>query len=173
MVTIKKAKIKNNLFLSFEFIQKFGDYTAEGSSIYNTVIHDDLRVAFKNLAPHFALLCEEIPEKTVKHFLEGKLEEDHEIFRKFKVSSFSIGGSGDTEGVSLSGAKMTENGARINFNAPFTKWDDEYKFMDELIDAVDLIRNEVHLYMDGKQAPKAQQEMHFDDFDVETFEETA
>ncbi len=165
-IIIKKGKIKNNLFLQYEYLQTIGNVTNGHSTSSDAPIHDDLRNAFKGLIPHFAYMCEEISEKKMKQYINDNLSEEDELFLKFKVNSFSIGGSGDSEGVTLTGSKQVEAGV-VNFSSPFTKWEDDYKFMDELIDAVELAKSEVYEYLNGKQAPKAQQEISFEDFDTE------
>lgn len=165
-IKIKKAKIKNNLFLQYEYQQTVGNVTNGHNTSSDAPIHEDLRKAFRGLIPHFAFMCEEIPEKKMKQIMNGNVPDDDEFYSKFLVQSFSIGGSGDSEGVTLSGCKQVESGV-VNFNSPFKKWDDDYKYMDALIDAVELAKSEVFEYMNGKQAPNAQQEMNFEDFDTE------
>lgn len=172
-ITIKKGKIKNNLFLAYEYSEKVGTVINVISTTSDAPIHEDLRSAFRGLSPHLAFLSEQISEKKMKQLIKDKVDPEDEFWQKYEVISFSIGGSGDTEGVTLSGKKHVETGV-INFNTPFTKWDSEYKFIDELYDVVEAAKHEVYEYLNGKQAPSTQHEINFDDFDTgETFDDEA
>lgn len=163
---INKAKIKNKLFLYYEYGLMVGDVNHDIKTLSDAPIHDDLRDAFRNLIPHFAFLCEEIGEYKMKEFVDGKLSMEDDLFIKYNVNQFSIGGSGDSEGVTLSGNKRVGAGV-VNFNTPFVRYSDEYEYMNEFIAAIETAQDEVKLYIEGKHAPKAQQEMVFDDFDGE------
>lgn len=165
-IKIKKGKIKNNLFLQYEYLQTIDNVTNSHNTSSDAPIHDDLRAAFKGLIPHYAFISKEITEKKMQQYINDKLSNEDEMFLMYNVNSFSIGGSGDSEGVTLTGTKQVQLGV-INFSTPFLKWEDEYKFIDELIEAVELVKSEVHEYLNGKQAPKAQQEMSFEDFDTD------
>lgn len=163
---INKAKIKNKLFLYYEYSLMAGDVNYDIKTSSDAPIHDDLRNAFRNLIPHFAFLCEEIGEYKMMEFIDGKSSPEDEFYIKYSVNQFSIGGSGDSEGITLSGNKRVGTGV-VNFNTPFLRYSDEYEYMNEFIAAIETAKDEVRLYIDGKHAPKAQQEMVFDDFDSE------
>ncbi|MGB3452919.1 MAG: hypothetical protein WBA59_03715 [Moheibacter sp.] len=166
---IKKAKIKNHLFLQYECRQTVDGVTNDINTSSDAPIHEDLKNAFLNLVPHFAFLADEFPEKQMKKFINGQLSEDDEVFRKFKVGSFIMGGNGDSEGVTISGSKEVEMGV-ISFSTPFIKYDGDYQFIVELIGAMEILEKEVKGYIEGKRAPKAQTELNFDDFDENEFE---
>lgn len=166
-ITIKKASIKNRLFLAYSYEQMVSNRTDSVSTSSDAPIHDDLRTAFNALIPHFAFICEEITENVcreqINNYEQGIVYSDPlaNPLKKYTVKGFSIGGSGDSEGVTISGNKMLESGKIISFNTPFMKWSDEYSFANELINSVDLLKSEVYEYLEGKQAPKAQQSMTF------------
>ena len=58
-IEIKKAKIKNRIFLAYEYIQKDHDVENKNSTSSDAPIHDDLQNAFNELIPHLVLICEE------------------------------------------------------------------------------------------------------------------
>lgn len=162
-ITIKKASIKNSMFLAYEYDQSVNSTKNIIKTSSDAPIHDDLRDAFHSLTPHFALICEEIDEKTAQEAIENPdevLEEENPLL-KYKVSGFSIGGYADNEGATISGSKRLENGRVVNFNTPFLKFEDshEYQFMEELVSAINHLKSEVYEYLEGKQAPSKQLEI--------------
>lgn len=149
----------------------------KGSNIF----HEDLKKAFWKLNVHLALICEEIEAKKVDDINElediifddtkdadGKLIEKEE-FKKgsiadqvthFKVSSFTITGTGENESVVLAGTKTLSTGDHVGLKSPKTAWDGEYLFINELRAVVDDLKKEVEEYSNGKAAPKlVQQEL--------------
>lgn len=146
-IEIKKAKIKNGIFLAYEYVEKTDNYENKIATSSDAPIHEDLRSAFQSLVPHFTFLTEETKDFNL----------DEETLAKFKVTGFTIGGSGDTEGIVISGHKKLESGKVVNFNTPFQIFDDEeYAYGDDLRGDVEHLKNEVYEYMEGKQAPKMQ-----------------
>lgn len=162
--TITTAKIKNKLFLAYGYSQRVDGIENKITTSSDAPIHIDLKNAFLRLIPHFAFICEEITEDVARTAIKTgfiKNDEEENPLNRFDVGGFSIGGSGDSEGVTISGSKWLQSGKLVNFNTPFIKWDDDYEFGDELIEAVDILKSEVYEYLEGKQAPKLQQAMTF------------
>jgi hypothetical protein len=158
-ITIKQASIKNSLFLAYKYDQSVNSTRNNISTSSDAPIHDDLKKAFSALIPHFAFICEEIKEEDCKkrlHKPDEELDEDHPL-QKFKVQGFAIGGTGDAEGVTISGTKRLESGDTVCFNTPFVKLEDSnYPFMAELRESIDNLKSEVYEYLEGKQAPSKQ-----------------
>lgn len=162
--TITTAKIKNKLFLAYGYSQRIEGVENKITTSSDAPIHDDLRNAFLRLIPHFALICEEITEDVARTAIKTgfiKNQQEENPLNRFDVVGFSIGGSGDSEGVTISGSKWLVSGKVVNFNTPFVKWEDDYVFIEELIEAVDILKSEVYDYLEGKQASKMQQAMTF------------
>lgn len=162
--TITTAKIKNRMFLAYGYTEREGDTENKITTSSDAPIHPDLKDAFLKLTPHFAFICEEITEDVARiaittGFIKDP-EQEHPLNR-FDVGGFTIGGLGDSEGVTISGSKWLKSGKSVNFNTPFVKWGDDYAFSDELILAVDLLKSEVYEYLGGKQAEKLQTVMTF------------
>ena len=168
-IEIKKAKIKNGIFLAYEFVEKTESYENKISTSSDAPIHEDLRSAFATLVPHFALLTEEVTKSEVHAAIQNGHET--ECLEKFTVSGFTFGGNGDTEGVVISGYKSLESGKVVNFNTPFQVFeDDDYDYSEELVKSVVHLKNEVFEYMEGKQAPKMLVgKLDFGDDDEEAF----
>lgn len=167
---ITKAKMAKHGGLDIEFEQdktivKFIDgeeiqikmQSNEATSI-KSFPHEDLKNAFLYLRVHLAIIADQLDGlKCDLHFLEEAEQQD--FIDKFTVNSFSIGGTGEHEGFTLSGFKKLSRGRVLNLNTPFTKFEDEteepYEFALEAKHLIDHCCEEVELYMDGKIAPDA------------------
>lgn len=169
-VKVKQATITSGMFLSYKYDVTISDVTNTNGTKSDAVIHDDLKDSFRNLIPFFAHICEEIVnENEVLQAIEHpevhliKVDQDDvKPFLKYRVTSFTIAGKKDGEGVTLDGVKYLDNGNSVGFSTPFTKFDGDYKFAPRLLDAIEVAKNEVFEYMQGKQAPKSQQLGVFD-----------
>ena len=148
-VKIKKAKIKEELFLEVEYSEDLPGHSKKDTKLSCTVpVHDDLKNAFQNLHKHLALLCDQIKAK-VKNIETFT----HEDLGLFSVRGFSIGGNEDNEGVTISGMFEGKYGI-VNLNTPFTKYESvEYPFVSELADNVESCLYEVTQYLFHDGAP--------------------
>jgi hypothetical protein len=165
---VKSAKIIDDLTLDVKYHEQLTLISANGTKrkdISGTnsregenAIHDDLKNAFAKLHPHLALISEMI---TTSANEIDDINED--AYRDFKVTGFTIGGGGDSEGVTLIGQKKLSTEKTLNITTPFTKWSDEYGFVSELAEAIESCKHEVTEYLNGKMAPPAQQEMEFEE----------
>lgn len=156
-IEIKKAKVKNGIFLAYEYVEKTENYENKISTSSDAPIHEDLRSCFQRLVPHFALLTEEVVKSNVIEDAISGILEDEPALAKFSVTGFTIGGNGDTEGVTLTGHKELESGKLVSFNTPFQLFaDEDYEFSEQLARTVGDLQTEVYEYMEGKQAPKMQ-----------------
>ncbi len=176
---IKSAKIVDDLTLDVKYhenlilISSGGTKRVDvGGTISRTgdnAIHDDLKSAFAKLTPHLALIAEmvdDVDSTRFDKFISGVITDDTlaEMFKYFKVTGFSIGGSGESEGVTLIGQKELTTSKILNITTPFTKWDDgDYKYVSELAEAIESCKHEVIEYLNGKMAPPAQVEMEFEE----------
>lgn len=170
-VIIKKATIRGSLFLNYEFEQTDGDVKNLIRTSSDAPIHDDLRNAFRDLIPHFAIICEEVTdEKLVKkavknpeQYLYDRETAADETFFKYRVYEFSLTEKKGIEFITLSGSKYLTNHQDIGFTTPPIDLDSkDYKLSNELSESIDHLRQEVLNYMNGKQAPKTQLEMFGD-----------
>lgn len=157
---IKKAKIKDDLFLEVEFTENLPGHSKNDTRLASTVpVHDDLKICFQKLHKHLAILCDEVGSPKKKDF------EDAE-FPAFFVRGFSISGNDENEGVTISGYKEGKYGD-VNLNTPFTKWNEsEYSFVNELSLDIEAALHEVDQYLfHGKRAPEKQMEIGFPEGD--------
>jgi hypothetical protein len=155
-VKIRKAKIKDDLFLEGEYTEQLPGHSKKDSKFSCTVpIHDDLKFALIKLHTHLALLCDEVELKKTDDI-------DTVQFTDFGVRGFSVGGNDENEGVTISGWKEGKYGT-VNLNTPFTKFEsDEYPFLSELGADIQTAIHEVEQYLfEGKRAPEKQLEMDF------------
>lgn len=141
-ITIKKASIKENNYLSVEYSEHQPDGFSSIKKECKIPVHTDLKLAFKELDKHLALL-------SYQYNQNGNLCIDN-----IACKGFSIGGSGDSEGVTLIGVRTLENDKILNINSPFQRFDSDfyyYELTSELIDAIDDCKREVYAYLfEGK-----------------------
>ena len=157
-VKIKKASIKDDLFLNVEYTEDLPGHSKKETKLTCTVpVHEDLKEAFQKLHKHLAILCDEVKVKG-KNFATI----DHDDFQLFSIRGFSIGGSDDNEGVTITGYKEGKYGD-VNLNSPFTKWEGaDYPFSSDLGSDIEQCIYEVNEYLfNGKRAPEKQLEMDF------------
>lgn len=167
-INIKQASIVGSLFLKYKFerIELAVKDTINTSS--DAPIHDDLRNAFRRLIPHFAFICEEVRDsklvaKAVKDpelYLSDRETAPDETFFKYRVFGFNLIEKKGVNLLELTGSKQLENMEEISFSTYAVDVNDnEYEFRIDLNDAINNLKEEVLAYMQGKYAPKAQQEM--------------
>ncbi len=167
-ITIKKAEIRGSIFLSYEFEQTDVNVKNNIKTSSDAPIHDDLRTAFRKLIPHFAFICEEITDQEAikmailnhEHYLGDKDKSPDERFFKYRVFGFSLKDNKGLQLLELKGAKRLENNEEISFSTFEIDIDDpDYVFHTNLVNAIEELKEEVLAYMQGKCAPKAQQEL--------------
>lgn len=157
-MNIEKAKITKDNTLIATYKDEKGTTTVEGKNL----VTNDLVNAFKALIPHLAFLCE-LKEADGKELLEDMPENIESIV---DVSGYSIGGDGDSRGVTLTGKRFLKSNKVLNLNAPFTKFTDEsenYRFQFELEQAIEACDYEVNEYLFNKKWKVVQQELPFED----------
>lgn len=159
---ITKAKLVNNMTLTFEAEEYENGNTNEIIKKCGSPVHDDLRDAIARLRIHMACLCELVAD--------DKIDDSDPLLEKITVTSVSIGGDGDHEGATITGTKKLRGGKALNLNAPFTKFmgdekPDDYLYLHEFHEDVEGFLEEVRLYLGGKYGDGAQLEMSFDGLD--------
>ena len=161
-VTIKKATIKDNNYLSVEYTEQQPDGFSTIKKECKIPVHDDLKLAFSALSNHLANL-------TFQHDKKGKL-----CYESTACKGFSIGGNGDSEGVTLTGVRTLDSDKSLNISSPFQRFDSDlfdYKHMDDLIEKINICKYEVIEYLfNGKHAPENQLAMPFDELEEENIQ---
>lgn len=181
-IIVKKAAMRNSLFLNYEFEQRDVDVNNTIKTQSDAPIHEDLQHAFKRLIPHFAFIAEEIDEKLAKKAIEDPetylftlLEEAPEPkIHNYHVHEFSIVDKKGLNFVSFAGTKTLASKDVIAFSTPSIDLDsiNDYKFVQELSELIDVLKQEILEYMDGKQAPRKQLEMWSENEEEEHEEKT-
>ncbi len=147
-VSIKKATIKDNNYLSVDYTEFKPDGVSKFSQECKIPVHDDLKLAFAALSNHLANL-------TFQYDKKGKMS-----YQEISCKGFSIGGSGDNEGVVLSGIRNLESDKTLNITTPMQRFESdfyEYKHMEDLMEKLDTCKEEVNAYLfEGKHAPENQ-----------------
>jgi hypothetical protein len=173
-ITIKSGKISNGMFLEYSFEEKKEESTDTVKKKSDLPIHNDCQKSFNNLIPHLMLLCEQVDksDEILEAFDNGvdDINDENSYFYNYRVTEFKITGNASSEGVVLSGNRQLSTGKTISLTTPFIRWDNEdYKFVSDLAEAVENVREEVYQYYQGKHAPLPKQEsFNFEeDFDDE------
>ncbi len=162
---IKKAKITNQSTLEVTLIEYAeNDVTNEVVKKCGNLVHEDMRLAFKALSGHMAMLCD-LKESVG---LDLSDPEHAATLDKIYVTSFSVGGNDDNEGVCLVGGKKLASGKVLNLVAPFQKYEDEeYKLSYALEEDVNLCIKEVEAYLYDNKCAVRQLDL-FDDAEGES-----
>jgi hypothetical protein len=147
---IKDATIKDGFcHYGYEILKGAGKgdiINRKGSNI----VHPDMDRAFKRLHVHLAVIDD------VFHFSGIAIDNidtfhDHEITDMFHVHGIKLKGTQENERVVILGSKHITSSGRINLETPAISLTTSYKWYNELKTAVDAIRREVELYMEGKR----------------------
>ena len=157
-MNITKAKVTKDNTLVATYTDETGTVTVEGKNL----VTNDLINAFKALVPHLAFLCEQ-KEAAGTDFLEDLPDNIGSIL---EVSGYTLGGDGDSRGVTLTGKRFLKSNKVLNLNAPFTKFADEnenYAFQFELEQAIESCCYEVNEYIFNKKWKVVQQELPFEE----------
>lgn len=152
---ITHAKITKLQTLEVSFKEIYADgTTAEVEKICADLVHPDLKEAFRSLIPHLIVICDQkgstiFNAKNINDLDSIDAWKDGE---DYKVSSFTIAGEDQNEGITVSGTKKIGS-KKLNLHSPFTKWEDkEYKYIDKLSEALHHVIDEVKEYLTGKFA---------------------
>lgn len=155
---ISKAKITKDNTLVATYKDENGTTTVEGKNL----VTNDLKRAFSMLVPHMAFLCE---QKEAENRLSlDELPDSIETI--LEVTGYTVGGDGDSKGVTVTGKRFLKSSKVLNLNTPFTKFNDEneqYDFQFELEQAVEQCDFEVREYLFNKKWKVVQQEFSFED----------
>ena len=136
-ITIKKAKLKDSLHLEVEYEERVLMGHNDVKKTCDAIVHGDMKKAFSKLSFHIKNICE--------------LHEHVDV----KAKGFTIGGSGDHEGVCLFGSSNLDLGT-MNVVTPFVKWDSDYSYSSELGEVIEECKAEVLAYLfEGKKQPDA------------------
>lgn len=155
---ILKAKITKDNTLVATYKDENGTTTVEGKNL----VTNDLKRAFSMLVPHMAFLCE---QKEAENRLSlDELPDNIETI--LDVTGYTVGGDGDSKGVTVTGKRFLKSSKVLNLNTPFTKFNDEneqYDFQFELEQAIEQCDFEVKEYLFNKKWKVVQQEFSFED----------
>ncbi|HEY4150561.1 MAG TPA: hypothetical protein VGM41_16590 [Chitinophagaceae bacterium] len=115
------------------------------------IIEDDMRKAFAKQNVHLAIIDDVFKYSEIEIEDLGKMH-GHELAVLFHVNGFKIKGEGDDESVILKGTKYVSAGGRLEIESPKISLDSfsSYKWYKALKYAVDVSREEVALYAEGK-----------------------
>lgn len=164
---IKEAAVKDD-YCNYSYELMTGK--SEGDVIVRkgaAIVHKDMLDAFEKLNVHLAVIDDAFNYSKVEIDDIDKMH-DHELTGLFNVTGFKLRGNSETASVILVGTKFIKNGGYISLETPRIKFDSNYKFKNELKDAVDKCCREVEAYMNGKFAPAFEQtEMDFNEVDAE------
>ena len=155
---ILKAKITKDNTLVATYKDENGTTTVKGENL----VTNDLKRAFSMLVPHMAFLCE---QKEAENRLSlDELPDNIETI--LEVTGYTVGGDGDSKGVTVTGKRFLKSSKVLNLNTPFTKFNDEneqYDFQFELEQAVEQCDFEVREYLFNKKWKVVQQEFSFEE----------
>lgn len=151
-IEIRKAKITSNDTLEVEYSTNGNTITIKSKA----KIHGDLKEAFEELVPHFAMLCDLKEVKQIPSIFEDvRITGQHNL----RVSCISMDHKVPATGVTITGIKQINNNKQITINSPFTEFDSEnepYPFSGYLCKSISKCKDEVIEYLNGKAAEDPQ-----------------
>lgn len=122
-------------------------------------VHPDFKKAMSALTVHLAVISEFVDLDHVDNVTPAMIQD-------FSVTSYSIGGKEDNEGIVITGHKILSTGKALGLNTPFTRFEEEdgYVFMEHVINQLGIIEDEAKAYLDGsKVGVNKQLNMAFDE----------
>ena len=159
-MNLTKVKIVKGKFLHIEYTKDDKTVVVEDHKIE---VHQDMIGAFSGMRIHFAILADYVKIKEVPNAMKY----DEGLVEAFRVTSYSIGGDDDDQGVTLTGVKTVPSGKTVTINTPFTRFNEaeesKYKHMDEVQEQIKTINSEVVKYLGGKVASDPQIKMDLPD----------
>jgi hypothetical protein len=156
---IKKATIKNDR-CSVQFNETAGSEINAVNKDCGGIIHKDLLAAMNRLRVHLVTLTEQPEAKLVTQ--DSINDFDLTLLDNYTITGYTIGGSDEHEGVTITGQKLLKLGRVLNLVSPFIKYEDEYEFQEELGQDVEMVTYEVKEYLlNGKFGIK-QESLDFD-----------
>jgi hypothetical protein len=164
---ISKATIKNDRCNVI-----FKENTATDINTVNKdcsgIIHADLLASFNRMKVHLVMLCEQPEMSLISHATISDF--DISQLDNYVITGYVIGGTDEHEGVTIIGQKLLKSGKVLNLIAPFTKYEDDYEFSEELGQDVQMCSYEVDQYLFHDKFGIKQQEFEFDKANEATIE---
>ena len=137
-----------------------------GTKLRNFLTHDDLIQRFEALRPHMALICEYHDAKKVDddYFEEQPSLFQESFFEKVFVTQVALTGHDENSGVVLTGFRLLADGSKLNLNTPNLKFEySDYKFRNELSEAVDELTAEAMLALTERKRKIVQADLFEDE----------
>lgn len=156
---ISKVSIKSDR-ASVQFKETAGDEINSVNKDCGAVIHKDLLAALNKLKVHLVVLTEQ-PEAS-KVTLSTINDFDLTQLDNYTITGYVVGGTDEHSGVTIIGQKLLKSGKVLNLISPFTKYEDEYDFSEELGQDIEMCNYEVKEYLFNDKFGIKQQEMDFD-----------
>lgn len=168
---ITKAEIRSRIFLKWDYEEHENGRITKLKASADAPIHEDLNNAFQALLPHFLLLTEMKKKPEIIKSLDLS-EIPETLQKKYTIKGFSVDDNKGDLYYTIYGSKILNNGKIVSFQTPRTNRgaseEDMYEFFDKLEEKIEVIKEEVLEYMNGKQAAVNQTAMDFaDDFEPE------
>lgn len=149
---VTKAKISRGKFVEVHVEKPGVTKPREAGEMIFDPPHPDQLNAWDALAIHFAIMTGYVAAKDV-----DITDVDPELIKNFTVSAFSIGGEEQGGGVVLTGQHRLADGP-ITINTRFTRFeqkeDTRYKFMDDLIEKLEVLKTEMLAFYNSTKVGK-------------------
>jgi hypothetical protein len=159
-IDVKEAALKDGV-CNYKYEQMTGprkgnQIKEQGSSL----VHEEMNNAFASLNVHLAILDDAFTPKGVSKKSIDDLSATDET-ELYSLTGFKVD---ENSNVVLIGSKQVTHG-HIDFSTPKVNLAGAYIFRDELASAIEILKDEVYAYYNGKTAPKMEQAvMEFDEF---------
>lgn len=123
------------------------------------VIHNDMRDAFRKLNVHLAFIDDAFKSVVVESIEDAS---EYELVSNYSVTGFKVAGNEENEGFIISGEKWVTHGSISLNDMPKITRATNYRFYDDLKDAIEHAIIEVEAYMNGKSGEVESEQGEFD-----------
>ena len=152
-IEIAKAKLTKDLTLEVVYHEQTSEGPITHSVTGSAKVHDDLRIAMKDLVPHIANMCDQYNK-------EGRPDLEKIVCRGITITD------GKNPGYILTGVRELQSGKKITLNTPLLSVetsDEVYPAIDDLREGIITVGMEVRAYLfNGKKAADSQLELELD-----------
>ncbi len=170
-IEITSVEVVSRIFLKWNYQTTSEGRVTKIKASADSPIHEDLQEALQALVPHFVLITEMKKKQDVVKAIDLK-HLPEELLKKYKVTGVTIEDKKGDISYTILGYKILNTGKTVAFPTPKIRTsaseDEAYEFLTKLEEQIEVIKEEVLEYMDGKEASREQTAMDFgDDFNPE------
>lgn len=153
VLEIRAGSIKKDIFCHFAYDHNLAPTITNEIEVKSEIpVHDDMRIAFKQLAPHLAMIFGGLTLEEVNDIdMEDQEDENLIRLRKFEVSSFYLDKYDELEAVILIGTEELPTGIAFLTTPAIQFVNSKYEHAAALRASIDDALFEIEEYLHGRK----------------------